>query len=246
MRSSDLEINELFRKYVANPVLVVIDPNDTAALGLPTKAYVSVEEVSETREGASKSQRAFRHIASTMGALEAEEVGVEHLLRDIRRLSTATLGQSVEARVAALQSLEQQLATLRRYVVDVREGRLPLSQRIVAQLQHAFNLAPAVNDPALARAFAGSVNGKSVVCVCVSRQSQLLFFLVCVDAQMVVYLASLSRSIVALHNLLNNKRQAKDADQADDDNDDGASGKSTDAKADQADGDASKKSADKK
>lgn len=49
VRASDLEINELMRKYTPNPVLVIIDPTDTTTLGLPTKAYISVEEVSEVR-----------------------------------------------------------------------------------------------------------------------------------------------------------------------------------------------------
>jgi 26S proteasome regulatory subunit N8 len=194
VRSSDLEINELFRKYIANPILVVIDPvGGTATLGLPTKSYVAVDEVAESRDGVARSQRTFRHIGSSLGALEAEEVGVEHLLRDIRRLSTATLGQAVEARVAALRSLDAQLAELRRYVADVREGRLPLSQRIVAQLQHAFNLAPAVNQPALAAAFASSTN----------------------DALLAIYTASLTRAIISLHTLLLNKRDLRERDRKD-------------------------------
>jgi proteasome lid subunit RPN8/RPN11 len=44
LRSSDLQINELFKQYNPSPVLVVIDvkPND---LGLPTDAYYAVDEV---------------------------------------------------------------------------------------------------------------------------------------------------------------------------------------------------------
>ncbi len=43
LRSSDLEINELMKKYVQNPILVVIDvhPKD----GIPTEAYFAVEEI---------------------------------------------------------------------------------------------------------------------------------------------------------------------------------------------------------
>jgi 26S proteasome regulatory subunit N8 len=193
VRASDLEINELFRKYTANPVLVVIDPSGADSLGLPTKAYVAVDEVAESRDGVARSQRTFRHIASSLGALEAEEVGVEHLLRDIRRLSTATLGQAVEARVAALRSLDAQLAELRRYVADVRAGRLPLSQRIVAQLQHAFNLAPAVNQPAIASAFAASTN----------------------DSMLAVYTAAMARAVIALHTQLTNTRDLRDRDRKD-------------------------------
>jgi 26S proteasome regulatory subunit N8 len=44
LRPSDLEINELIKRYTPNPVLVVIDvqPKD---IGLPTDAYVAVEEI---------------------------------------------------------------------------------------------------------------------------------------------------------------------------------------------------------
>jgi hypothetical protein len=44
LKSSDLEINELFKKYTPNPVLVIIDvqPKD---LGIPTDAYYAVEEL---------------------------------------------------------------------------------------------------------------------------------------------------------------------------------------------------------
>ena len=48
IRPADLEINELFRRYTPNPVLVIIEvqPKD---LGIPTKAYVAVEEANEVR-----------------------------------------------------------------------------------------------------------------------------------------------------------------------------------------------------
>jgi 26S proteasome regulatory subunit N8 len=115
-----------------------------------------------------------------MGALEAEEVGVEHLLRDIRRLSGATLAAGVEARLMALRSLDARLGTLLRYVDDVRAGKLPLSQRIVGQLQDAFNLAPAVSRPPLANAFATASNVHSFCprfAVC--RSLSIVFFLCC-------------------------------------------------------------------
>ena len=44
LRSSDLEINELFKKYNPNSVLVIIDVKPTD-LGLPTDAYYAVDEV---------------------------------------------------------------------------------------------------------------------------------------------------------------------------------------------------------
>lgn len=44
LRASDLEINELFKRYTPNPLLVIIDiqPKD---IGVPTDAYFAVEEI---------------------------------------------------------------------------------------------------------------------------------------------------------------------------------------------------------
>ncbi|CDQ62374.1 unnamed protein product [Oncorhynchus mykiss] len=74
---NDIAINELVKQYCTNSVLVIIDvkPKD---LGLPTEAYISVEEVYDDGTPTSKT---FEHVTSEIGAEEAEEVGVEHLLR---------------------------------------------------------------------------------------------------------------------------------------------------------------------
>lgn len=42
--SSDLEINELIKRYTPDPILVVIDVH-LKNLGLPTEAYIAVEEI---------------------------------------------------------------------------------------------------------------------------------------------------------------------------------------------------------
>ena len=44
LRSSDLQINELFKKYATHSVLVIIDvqPKD---VGIPTDAYYAIEEI---------------------------------------------------------------------------------------------------------------------------------------------------------------------------------------------------------
>lgn len=44
----DPRINELFRQYCPNPVFLIIDVQ-LKEVGLPTKAYVSIEEVLEVR-----------------------------------------------------------------------------------------------------------------------------------------------------------------------------------------------------
>uniref|UniRef100_A0A2K5WPJ1 26S proteasome non-ATPase regulatory subunit 7 n=1 Tax=Macaca fascicularis TaxID=9541 RepID=A0A2K5WPJ1_MACFA len=80
LHKNDIAINELMKRYCPNSVLVIIDvkPKD---LGLPTEAYISVEEVHDDGTPTSKT---FEHVTSEIGAEEAEEVGVEHLLRHQR------------------------------------------------------------------------------------------------------------------------------------------------------------------
>jgi 26S proteasome regulatory subunit N8 len=46
LRASDLEINELFKKYTSNPLLVIIDVQPKEA-SVPTDAYFAVEEIKD-------------------------------------------------------------------------------------------------------------------------------------------------------------------------------------------------------
>ena len=48
LRSSDLAINELVKRYAHNSVLVVVDVRP-ADLGLPTNAYYAVDEIKDVQ-----------------------------------------------------------------------------------------------------------------------------------------------------------------------------------------------------
>lgn len=180
LRESDLDIQELFFDYASNPVLVIIDVQPKE-LGIPTKAYCTVEEVKE--DGTQKSQKAFVHIQSEIGAYEAEEIGVEHLLRDVKDSTVSTLATEVSAKMNALKGLESRLRQIRAYMDLVVEGRLPVKHEIIYQLQDVFNLLPNLNVNDLVKSFAVKTN----------------------DMMLVIYLASVIRSIIALHTLINNK-----------------------------------------
>lgn len=58
LRSSDLEISELFKRFCSRPVMVIVDTRATGGrgdTGIPTDAYFAVEEikdVSRERAGA--------------------------------------------------------------------------------------------------------------------------------------------------------------------------------------------------
>ena len=52
LRASDLEINELFKRYTPNPLLVIIDVQPKE-VGVPTDAYFAVEEIKDVLLGVS-------------------------------------------------------------------------------------------------------------------------------------------------------------------------------------------------
>jgi 26S proteasome regulatory subunit N8 len=179
LHPNDIAIHELIAKFCANPVLVIVDakPRD---LGLPTDAYYSVEEV---HDDGTPTTKTFEHVASEIGAEEAEEVGVEHLLRDIQDKTVGTLSQRISSQLHSLQGLFKHLEHIRDYLQKVVSGKLPMNHTILYQLQDIFNLLPNLHLEEFATAFAVKTN----------------------DQLLLVYLASLIRSVLALHNLIGNK-----------------------------------------
>merc|ERR1712087_714622 len=182
IKSADLSIHELYRRYCPEPVLVVMDvqPKD---LDLPMEAYYSVQE--QTSDEVFK--RTFFHVPSSVGAFEAEEVGVEHLLRDIKNASASTLAVRVGDKLTALKALAVRLKEISAYLQAVVAGKLPMNQEIIYQLQEVFNLLPDQDSEELVKSFAMETN----------------------DMMLSLYLGSILRSTIALHNLINNKIKNK-------------------------------------
>ncbi len=183
----DLEIHEMYRQYCPEPVMVIINPQPNE-LELPTDCYYSVEVASDDKHF----RRTFKHVPSAVGAYEAEEIGVEHLLRDIANADTTTLSSKIGSKVTALQSLVSRLGDLSNYLGQVAEGKLPQNPEIINQLQDIFNLLPSdMSYPELSRAFSIEAN----------------------DEMLALYMGSVMRVTMGLHSLINNKiknRQEKD------------------------------------
>ncbi|KAJ3354880.1 proteasome regulatory particle subunit [Kappamyces sp. JEL0680] len=186
LRSSDLQINELFKQYNPNPVLVVIDvkPND---LGLPTDAYFAVDEV---HDDGTATTRTFNHIPSAIEAEEAEEIGVEHLLRDIKDTSVGSLSTQITNQLLSLKGLNQNLLDIKSYLDKVVAGTLPLNHAIIYNLQDMFNLLPNLHVTDTVKSFAVKTN----------------------DELLVIYLSSMIRAVIALHGLIDNKGMLRDAE----------------------------------
>eukprot|EP01087_Luapelamoeba_hula_P016598 TRINITY_DN511_c0_g1_i1.p1 TRINITY_DN511_c0_g1~~TRINITY_DN511_c0_g1_i1.p1 ORF type:complete len:344 (-),score=103.06 TRINITY_DN511_c0_g1_i1:73-1104(-) len=186
IRPADLDIHALWKRYTPNPILVIVDVEPTE-IAIPTKAYATVEEVS--KDG-TRSVMSFQHIPSEVGAVEAEEVGVEHLLRDIHDTSISTVASNVNAKLLSLKSLVARLKEVHDYLGKVVAEELPVNHVIITQLQDVFNLLPNIAVDELVKSFAVKTN----------------------DMMLVIYLSSLIRSIIALHNLLNNKQALRKAE----------------------------------
>lgn len=77
------------------------------------------------------------------------------------------------------------------FISQVGTGELPLNHQIVYQLQDILNLLPDITTDSFTETMYVKTN----------------------DQMLVVYLASMVRSIIALHNLINNKLTNRDAEE---------------------------------
>ena len=132
-------------------------------------------------------QKTFMHVPSTIEAEEAEEIGVEHLLRDIRdTTAVGTLSTRVSSQLSSLRGLQSRLVEIRDYLQAVVSGQLPVNHQIIYNLQDIFNLLPDLDK-----------NSEAAKSFAVDNNDRLL----------VVYLSSLIRAVIALHGLVDNRRE---------------------------------------
>ena len=145
LKASDLKINEMFKKYSANnsPVLLVLDVKQED-LGLPINAYVSVEQI---KDDGTSTEKTFIHLPSTVEADEAEEIGVEHLLKDVRDQAAAGLSIKLTNQLKSLKGLQRRLTDIVSYLDKVANKELPVNHIILGKLQDIFNLLPNLGNP---------------------------------------------------------------------------------------------------
>ena len=150
---------------------------------LPVTAYKVIEEVSSSSSSQKQIQRTFAHLPVQMGAHEPEEIGVEHLLRDINDPTVSTVASLIKGKISGLATLTEKLVECKDYLEAVARGDVKVNQEIVSNLQTILNLLPNLNTEDLVRSMIIKTN----------------------DMHMAIYLASLIRSVIALHDLVNNK-----------------------------------------
>ncbi|RAL10764.1 proteasome regulatory particle lid subunit RPN8 [Aspergillus homomorphus CBS 101889] len=199
LRASDLEINELFKRYTPNPLLVIVDVQPKE-VGVPTDAYFAVDEI---KDDGTTTSRTFVHTPSIIEAEEAEEIGVEHLLRDIRDVAVGTLSTRITSQLQSLQGLHLRLRDIGQYLQKVLDQELPVNHAILGNLQDVFNLLTNLSTPAATPRISGGApeqqtdNSELARAMSIKTNDQL----------MAIYLSSLIRAITAFHDLIENKIQ---------------------------------------
>lgn len=144
------------------------------------------------------------HTPSIIEAEEAEEIGVEHLLRDIRDVAVGTLSTRITSQLQSLQGLHLRLRDIGQYLQKVIDKELPVNHAILGNLQDVFNLLPNLSNPTATPSEArggegpgGTENTELARAMSVKTNDQL----------MAIYLSSLIRAITAFHDLIENKIQ---------------------------------------
>lgn len=145
--------------------------------------------------------KTFVHTPSIIEAEEAEEIGVEHLLRDIRDVAVGTLSTRITSQLQSLQGLHLRLRDIGQYLQKVLDHELPVNHAILGNLQDVFNLLPNLSTPPMTPRISGQEpqieNSELARAMSVKTNDQL----------MAIYISSLIRAITAFHDLIENKIQ---------------------------------------
>ena len=184
IKKNDIQINEILRKYNSSPVYCLINVHDSDQIGIPVTTCKTREEVDVN----GNLNRVFCHTPCCIQATPEEEVGVESLLRDIKDASQSQLSKHLSDKTQGLKILGQKLKVMRDYLQKVINGDMPYNQTIINNYQDIFNLLPNLKLEETVRNFSVKNN----------------------DYMYVIYVSALIRSILSLHDLINNKIRAKE------------------------------------
>ena len=150
------------------------------------------------------------HTPSIIEAEEAEEIGVEHLLRDIRDVAVGTLSTRITSQLQSLQGLHLRLRDIGQYLQKVIDKELPVNHAILGNLQDVFNLLPNLSNPTAtpSETISGSQeNGGGAAGKGADTELARAMSVKTNDQLMAIYLSSLIRAITAFHDLIENKIQ---------------------------------------
>lgn len=132
MHKNDLDVSKAFIKYCDDPLLAIVDV-EMKASDIPVQVYQLVlgKELS--------------HMNVQIGADETEEVGVEHLLRDIKEGTGCSLKDQTSEILDSLKMYGESLDEIIRYIGELEDGKRA-DFAIVELLQDILNEVPRLSE----------------------------------------------------------------------------------------------------
>eukprot|EP00796_Vickermania_ingenoplastis_P013373 gene13373-9200_t len=124
-------------RFCPNPVYCVVN-TDQNNKGVPVMAYTTVQ----ANVGARALE--FRNIPTVLGFEPAEEIGIEHLLRDVTDSTITNLSTQIQERELSLTHLSRILGQIEDYLADVAKGVMPMSEDVLGVLQELISLQPEI------------------------------------------------------------------------------------------------------
>lgn len=129
MCGNDVEITKSLQKYVDDPYLVIINIHSTD-YDLPVQVFKLDK------------QGDFTHVNARIEAEEAEEVGVEHLIRDIREEDTGSIKERIKTIRESMKVYEKSLEVIEEYIQKTIQGEIQYNHEIINLLQDILYSVP--------------------------------------------------------------------------------------------------------
>jgi 26S proteasome regulatory subunit N8 len=175
---NDLNIHLLVaQRFCPNPVCCIVNTEPTNK-GVPLLAYTTTGSL----DGRDVE---FRTILSELSSYEAEDIGIEHLLRDLTDSTVTTLSSKVGDRQLALSKLDLLLRMIEEYLIDVADGKLPMNHQLMGNIQELMDLLPLVHQVKTSEGMLVAAN----------------------DEQLATFVASVGRTVMALYDVILNRRK---------------------------------------
>lgn len=130
MHKNDLEISKAFEKYCEDPILAIIDV-EMKASDIPVQIFQL------------KFSKQLEYLSVQIGADETEEVGVEHLLRDIKEGTGCSLKDRIEEIKDSLKMCKYSLDQIVQYFERIENGEKP-DYNIIELFQEIINDIPKI------------------------------------------------------------------------------------------------------
>ena len=172
-------MNEIWAHYTTFLVLIVNNMKQKKEFEWPTNAFYSVRTINNK----GLVTRGFKRILCQVAAYEAEEVGVEHLVREIKDLNMDTLKTKLNNKAASLLALERKIGTIVKYIEDVIADRRKPDPQILLVLHEIISRLPKTMSADFKKTLSENVN----------------------DNYLTLFTSSLVKGVIGVHSLLNNR-----------------------------------------